>query len=1485
MQQLEGTLTVSVERLGADRARLRYDYGPGRAPGTAAVALSAIEDMLRRAETEYYAALPAKPDEARTLLESYGTRLFAFLDTPERRLSAYLDETRGSWDVLVLALHTGAGFAHLPWELLHDGRGFLVAQDNPVVPVRKVAGEAPARAAQSRPLRMVFMACAPESAGGTLDYDIEEARIWEGTRRFQVDLEVEDSGELTELRHRVLAHPRGEVDVVHLTGHAVLNEEGPRFLAEGPHGEEMAATAGDIQHALGRCPSLVFLSGCRTAESPEAGAVASLAESLAGAAVPLVLGWGRPVPDATATDAAAVFYQQLAEGLSPAVALAGTYRHLVRHSVRYWHLLRMFVRGALPGPLVTPLRASGRDRVVRRTSPEPPTGEPLDRRSFVGRRREIQRARRLLEFWDGEQSPVGLIVHGAGGVGKTALARRLFQRLVNGDVHGLWLHGDLDRDALLNEIGGDPRLAPALGDVPQDRPLRDVLHSFLHRAPNLLIVLDEFEFNFRPDRLTVDDIQLVDGRPVTRPESAAALTDLVEAVRRSQTLHRIVITSRYLPVVDCVRHLEKLELQPPRPFELDRLVERLQGESNRLEPSVVTWARQVAGDNPWLLKRLFAMARSHLLRGGHADGGVQIDEHALLAHFRDARGEFLEKKVLAPMLLGRIDPEAHALLTAAAPFLTPVPAATLARLTGTEPAEAEAHAVELAGLALLESTRPKPDIDRREGGEVRFRVPLVLNPLFTLTDPVRQRRRVSRCARSLVRLLGDDFLETPDPRLLDHEILQEVHRLALEGGELELAVDTAVSLADVEFACRRYAKAAALCLAMLKRSREHRLFLRLAGAENELGHAADADLYIQRALELCPADNRRDRAAILAQSAHTASRRDSDRCLAHAREAVALSRLHGRRQTLAFSLCTLAAYYVNHGSQADRATIPALFDEAMATAEKVRDRGITVAGVRFNRAVVQYLGENALDTARAEFSAVIDTYERLDLPLHQAIALLELSSRWLDQEPPDPGEAERLVHQAIKLNQRLRSAHVEASIEFCLGAVALVRQEAEAAGEHYTRARNLCRDIGDELLELQCLVRLLTLYRAVGDVERAVRCGTDALGLTARLPGYRTEVLLSSAEQDQQAPEHDTTAVLERSREAASLAREIGDTRNETRAWDLFATEAAAAPDPSPELIPVLERLLELSRTPPGPGKSADPGEVAGRLRALGEQLLRVERFQEARPPLLEALELAAAASDHSAQAQLHELLASAAGGTQDDDAAEEHLRLGVCHWLTADAPHAAALALRQLAAAQWPRQGAQARWSLRAARSLARVVPSGTTESQILTNLAALEQADGATTEAVALLENAAHRAHQRGTPLRVLISEDLVEHFDPDRGSTLLSRVEELRAELRTTDDWVLPPVNFQDTIHLEGACTFGVWGEVVHRTPLVATGDPVAQLLTDLKAVVRRHREAIDAGEPAPPPEPGIEDIPVADIRAALRCPPAQALDRAGPGEGDR
>ena len=215
-----------------------------------------------------------------------------------------------------------------------------------------------------------------------------------------------------------------------MTGHASIEDGQSFFRAETETGECHNAYAPEIAAVLRfRRPQLVFLSGCRTGESPNDGAIFSLAESLIKqGGCRSVLGWGRAVIDVTATKTAAHLYSKLAAGYQLAEALASTYQHLITAKVEDWHLLRLYVEGQCPKALVKPLG----DQVW--LPEEPIHGQFLDSQGivrvataqeFVGRRRIIQRSLRALRVAD----KLGIIIHGLGGVGKSSVAARLLERL------------------------------------------------------------------------------------------------------------------------------------------------------------------------------------------------------------------------------------------------------------------------------------------------------------------------------------------------------------------------------------------------------------------------------------------------------------------------------------------------------------------------------------------------------------------------------------------------------------------------------------------------------------------------------------------------------------------------------------------------------------------------------------------------------------------------------------------------------------------------------------------------------------------------------------------------------------------------------------------------------------------------------------------------------------------------------------------------
>jgi CHAT domain-containing protein len=377
------------------------------------LSLNVIADIIQQAEQEYYFPQDSRLLRKRLSLEDYsitGRKLFNWLDGSDRLLSRTMQQHPGeSW---ILAIDAAENLAHLPWEVLHDGNSFLVARMPAVVPVRWVSDEGTRHVVSlqspeplpNRALQVLFMATSPLGVKPELEFEAEEGRILEATARQPLALVVEESGSLTELGNLIDDYGKEYFDVLHLTGHATITEEGePRFYTETETGECYLASAVDIVRTLkSRLPQLIFLSGCRTGQGGKLGAVPSLAEGLLKLGAKAVLGWGQTVLDTDATAAAAALYGELAAGYELTEALSRTYQALIGQQARDWHLLRLYVGRALPGQLVTTLKTPGRKR-----APKPSVAEQFldvdtrqvkvaSRGSFVGRRRQLQRCLRAL---------------------------------------------------------------------------------------------------------------------------------------------------------------------------------------------------------------------------------------------------------------------------------------------------------------------------------------------------------------------------------------------------------------------------------------------------------------------------------------------------------------------------------------------------------------------------------------------------------------------------------------------------------------------------------------------------------------------------------------------------------------------------------------------------------------------------------------------------------------------------------------------------------------------------------------------------------------------------------------------------------------------------------------------------------------------------------------------------------------------------------
>ncbi|MGH9801431.1 MAG: CHAT domain-containing protein, partial [Blastocatellia bacterium] len=279
-------------------------------------------------------------------LTAIGAQLYEWLDGPTERWLANLEDGAQGTAIFV---DVAERLRHLPWELLcHQGVYLCRNAFRPFTPIRLSAMTARKHERENRPLRILFMACSAEDIKPLLRYEAEEVRILDAAGRYDIELVVEERGSSGGLAERLTEYGddggKGYFDVFHLTGHADVNKENtPIFGMENDLGYGVAVTANELARSfVGNWPRLVFLSGCKTAQSSELGLLPSFCDALVGAGAPAVLGWALPVRDDFASEAAAVLYKHLAAGKRIDEAVARARQHLLEQDISDWHLLRLY---------------------------------------------------------------------------------------------------------------------------------------------------------------------------------------------------------------------------------------------------------------------------------------------------------------------------------------------------------------------------------------------------------------------------------------------------------------------------------------------------------------------------------------------------------------------------------------------------------------------------------------------------------------------------------------------------------------------------------------------------------------------------------------------------------------------------------------------------------------------------------------------------------------------------------------------------------------------------------------------------------------------------------------------------------------------------------------------------------------------------------------------------------------------------------------
>jgi len=828
------TPILHVQLAGEPGGELRLRLWSGDPAGARErpLALEEVAHLVERPEADYQAPLPAT-------LRNAGRSLFRWLDGDGRWLSAAVEAWANEAAVLVLALDVPPALAHLPWEALHDGTGFLVdALNPPVLPVRWRASGAAARAPANRPLQALFMASSPCDVQPVLDHEKEEHDLLAATGRAPLDLVVEESGSLGELGALMRDYGAGFFDVLHLTGHAGHADDGtPVFRFENGEGRRADATAPALARALPDRPPLVVLAAFHTGHRGPA----PLAGELVAAGFPAVLAWDGPAHHAGPTLAAGHAYAGLAAGESLPLALVRAHVRVREAGARDWHRLRLFCAGSPPGALVTPPMTPGRLRPGARPAesefldPRERTVKVATRAAFVGRRRLLEQCVRVLRRPDPFR--VGVLLHGQGGRGKSSVAARLCDRLRR-ELRRVVVIGRLDEPSLVG--AWTPELADhdarrALLDPAE--PLRYRIETQLRRAADAgegvpLFVLDDFEQN--QPRVADGDLELA-------PHAADALMALLQALEHTGT-GRVLITGRYLLPEPFAGFLQASPLPPLDPAEQEKQSRRLGPGAGAAhgDPALLAAVRDAADGNPRLSRWLHRIVSR-----------TELGTAGILAALREAEEEF-RAGILARFLVASLPEPDRAMLGRM--LLVPV-AVPLAAVRALEPSRPEAElrqALEGAfALGLADVTH--------EDGEPHYRVPRQLAAPGLLSPPGGV--EAAALAGAVFDVLFPSWAEGGAP---DDRRAVELVRLGALAGRTAALVALAASATSRWLAADRLSEARSLLEEVLEPGGRHpSLLLNLALAAEPLGDADAAGELLREAESACSPGSGDPRARVL----------------------------------------------------------------------------------------------------------------------------------------------------------------------------------------------------------------------------------------------------------------------------------------------------------------------------------------------------------------------------------------------------------------------------------------------------------------------------------------------------------------------------------------------------------------------------------------------------------------------------------------------
>jgi tetratricopeptide (TPR) repeat protein len=413
---------------------------------------------------------------------AYGQALYTALFPPEtlaRRTLANMPER-------ILFIASDNDLDAIPWEFAYGPDGFLVLECHFVrgLPANQ-------RIAQQTLESGLHIVAVPSNP---LSYQLEPLNIEGEWMRFkEVIRQVPYAITLERARPPTIEQVRTLVvnqrhRVVHFMGHGGQQEAGAVLCFEQDNGDLDLVTAKQFLLRVRGTVFLVTLNACVTA-TPGATGFSNLAAALVQQRIPYALGMRFSIPDDEARSFSRTFYSDLSRGSSVEESLLQA-RLTLAKSARSWALGVPVLYTSLTQPAAGFASQAGSPLIREHQPPMEVSTLPRAEGTFQGRIDELTVLGTALT---GDSRPPLVTIHGAGGQGKTALAREAVERFAYAWQGGIWatsLENLPGREILVNDLARF--LGIDIQKVVDPKEVEQlVVAQLVHRRT--LIVLDNVE--------------------------------------------------------------------------------------------------------------------------------------------------------------------------------------------------------------------------------------------------------------------------------------------------------------------------------------------------------------------------------------------------------------------------------------------------------------------------------------------------------------------------------------------------------------------------------------------------------------------------------------------------------------------------------------------------------------------------------------------------------------------------------------------------------------------------------------------------------------------------------------------------------------------------------------------------------------------------------------------------------------------------------